>query len=284
MTRAKRQGSADGQFLADHIFEWALVPLRASDVIQGADPDDPSRTIVTQRCRPLQKPEQDEFRSACELIADAAKGRIDITTLAQEIAETLVNGVRASVIADAPMNVRLDPDKRDEYRKRAHAAKEIAQWLANEATSRKVAVKIKHEGGCDSYNGLDSEAKGEARALADVLRQKLWAGVSADIQGTLTLDTRMLGRENTLRDAPELVRIVELVNSLHWLSGLLREDHRRSRPNGRPSAPWKHTAPMLRELFDRELGKPLLRAVRTLVGLAHQCHVPPQELSRLLKP
>lgn len=283
MTRAKRRESVDGQFLADYVFEWALVPLRAVEVIKRADPDDPSRTIVTQRYRPLQVPEQNEFRRACELIADAAKGRIDITTLAQQIAKTLLKGVRASAIADAPMQVRLDPGERGEYRKRAHAAQEIAQWLATQATERPVRVQIKCEDGFSYYNYLDSEANGEARSLADVLRQKMWARINNEMRGTLALDTSMLGREDTLRYAPELSRLVELVNSLHWLAGLLREDCTRSRPTGRRPAPWKHTAQLLRELFNRELGKPLLRAVRALVGLAHQCHVPPQELSRLSK-
>jgi hypothetical protein len=258
--------------LAEAIWKWALIPLRAHRIDCAPDPQSTAKTIRTFHIKPLATDEMHTFMRACAQLQEAADAKaLEASELARMVIDAIEQGARSAEDAEIAKRVRLEPRKRREYRDRAHAAQGLAIWLSSELMERQ---PVSREEGPITFFSKDPAAGLDVHAIADMLVQKLWAPLHADAKGALT------GGGPT---APEISRAVELVNSLHWLAGLLREDFNRSRPTGRAAAPWKYTARNLRTVFERELGAPLLTAVASLAGLAHQCVVPLPELSRLSK-
>lgn len=269
----KRPDPEAVDLLAEAIWRWALVPLRAHRIETKPHPDKRA-SLTTYHCEPLAGDDMHDFLHACGQIQAAVEAKaLDASEVARKIADAIEKGARAATSAGAASRTRLDPHKRREYRDRAHSAQALAHWLAAELTQRQ---PVAHNDGAVTFSFSDPLSGREPRAIADLLHQKQWAPVQADTPGKLTL----LGAGGS---APELTRAVEMVNSLHWLAGLLREDFNRGRPTGRAAAPWKHTARRLRDLFEQQLGAPMLNVVATLAGLAHQCEVPLAELSKLSK-
>lgn len=261
--------------LADAIWIWGMVPLRAHKIETRPDPDNPRTAIRTMHADPLVGVDLDKFRHACEHIHErATRAGIDEGELAKEITSALENGARKAVAAAAKRMGRLAPDSRREYRQQAAAARRLAQFLAKEIADRPIPSVSDGAMTATYTEGDDRNPK----TLGEFLRQRQWSPIVATDRGVTMAPS-------AFNDA--LKRAVETINSLHWIADLLRADAVRSRPQGAPEAPWKGTAALLRQLFEERFGEPLLGAVATLTGLAHQCDVPVAELSkpaRLSKP
>lgn len=277
MTRKTAKGKGAGnpppaEALANVVFDWGLIPLRAYERTAKPDPNEPQKTLITYKVRGLSELEDSDFLEACRQIADAAAAQnLDVVELGHSIAHAMEKGASIAVSANAIRGGRLSPKARAEYRKRAAETRGFAQWLSKEIAERPLP-------GISDGVVLHNFSEGDDRnpkALFDLLRQRLWAPLHVSDLGAEIKDSAF---------ASELRRVVDTINNLHWLAGLLREDASRARPQGAALAPWKHTARLLRELFENQLGSPLLGAVGTLAGLAHQCDVPAAELSKLSKP
>lgn len=261
--------------LAEGIWCWGLVPLRAQSVESRPNPAKPGSFLVTRKCAELDGAERVDFESACEAIhAHAKAANVDEGALILDIARALEAGAHKAGAKSATRVGRLSPEQRRQYRQRAAAARSLAQWLAAEITERPIPVS----NGDLQYVFTEGDDRNPS-ALADVLIQRKFVKVDASPTGVVVYCE---GGPRSVAGA--MHRVADTINGLHWLADLLRADAERSRPQGAPAAPWKGTATLLRRLFEDRLGAPLLPAVAALAGLAHRCEIPVAEVSRLSKP
>lgn len=263
--------------LAEGIWRWGLVPLRAHKVESRPNPDEAGSFLVTRHIAPLEGAELLEFNRACKEIDErASRAGIDKGALVLDIARALEQGAHKAAAMGAKRIGRLTPEQRRQYRQQAAAARGLAQWLAKEIAERPIPTS--GSGGVVNHVFTEHDDR-EPLALADILIQRYFAKLTATATGA---EIDCDGGPRSV--APGLCRAVGAVNDLHWIADLLRADADRSRPQGAPVAPWKGTAALLWKLFKVRFGEPLLGAVAALAGLAHQCEVPLAELSRLSKP
>ncbi|MFO1493325.1 MAG: hypothetical protein U1F26_01525 [Lysobacterales bacterium] len=254
------------------VLTWGLHPVRGKEEFLGMD----GTKAIYRSTITLNDLEKSDFRSACAQVADTAiRMKIDTSQFAEQIARALVEGSQHATQQNALRMSRLSPAERREYRKRAAQARSLAQWLADQTITRPIPTWRK-QGVMHIYTeGSDREPV----AFGDILKQRLYVKVEMTPTGA---SVHCEGGPRSV--AKSMHRVADAINSLHWLADLLRNDADRARPEGAGHAEWKHTAKLLRDLFQRQLGEPMLKAVGKLTGLAHQCEVPASELSKLGKP
>lgn len=258
--------------LAEGIWRWGLVPLRAESVESRPNPAKPGSFLVTRKCAELDGAERVDFERACEAIHSHAKAaNVDEGALILDIARALERGAHKAGATNAKRVARLSPEQRRQYRQQAAAARSLAQWLAAEITERPLPIS-----NGDLQHIFTEGDDRKPSALADILIQRKFVKVDASPTGA---KVHCEGGPRSV--AAAMHRVADTINGLHWIADLLRADAERSRPQGAPVAPWKGTAALLRKLFEDRLGAPLLPAVAALAGLAHRCEIPKSELSRL---
>lgn len=262
--------------LADGIWEWGLVPLRAHKTESKNNPDKPG-ILVTRHCKGLVGAELIDYRRVCTTIHEhAVQAGIDLGELVLDIARAMERGAHKAAAANAKRVGRLTPEQRRQYRRNSAAARGLAQWLSKEIRERPIPTGPSD--GVITYTFTEGSDRNPT-ALADILIQRRFVKVDATEAGATV---HCEGGPNSV--APAMHRVADAINGLHWIADLLRADVDRARPQGAASAKWKPTALELRSLFQAKFGEPLLSAVGVLAGLAHQCEVPSAELSRLSKP
>ena len=166
--------------LADGIWEWGLVPLRAHKTESKNNPDKPG-ILVTRHCKGLVGAELIDYRRVCTTIHEhAVQAGIDLGELVLDIARAMERGAHKAAAANAKRVGRLTPEQRRQYRRNSAAARGLAQWLSKEIRERPIPTGPSD--GVITYTFTEGSDRNPT-ALADILIQRRFVKVDATEAG-----------------------------------------------------------------------------------------------------